>query len=67
MTAFMNGRNNELVEMTEQLLKQLKSEAEEKGLQLSTTEEGKKVREQGNYLLQVPRRTGGEVLGMQQE
>ena len=40
-TAFMNGRNKDLVEMAENVSKKLKSEVEEKRLKLSITQEGK--------------------------
>ena len=62
ITAFMNGRNKELVEMAEKVVKNLKREVEEKGLKLSITEEGKK--EQGNHFLRI---SGGEVSGRQQK
>ena len=41
ITAFMNGRNKELMEMAEKVLKNVKRELEEKGLKLSITEGGK--------------------------
>ena len=44
ITGFVNGRNKELVEMAEKVLKKLKMVAEEKGLKLSITEGGKKDR-----------------------
>ena len=51
ITAFMNGRNKELVEMAEKILHKLNMEVEEKGLKFSITERGKE----------------GEVPGMQHE
>ena len=41
ITAFMKGRNKELVELAKNVLKKLKGEVEEKGLKLSITEGGK--------------------------
>ena len=41
ITAFMKGRNKELVEMAEKVLMAMKSEVEEKGLKLWITEGGK--------------------------
>ena len=41
ITAFMSGRNKELVETAEKVVKQLNKEVEEKGLKLSITEVGK--------------------------
>ena len=41
ITASINGRNKEAVEMAEEVLKKLKREVEEKGLKLSITEGGK--------------------------
>ena len=38
MTAFMNGRNKELVEMAERVGRTLKREVREKGLKLSIAE-----------------------------
>ena len=38
ITAFLNGRNKELVEMAEKVFKKLKREVEEKDLKLSITE-----------------------------
>ena len=40
ITAFMNGRNKESVEVVEKVLKKLKRELVEKGLTLSITEGG---------------------------
>ena len=42
ITAFMNGRNKELVEMAQKHLKKLRMEVEEKGLKLSIAEGGRK-------------------------
>ena len=42
ITAFMNGRNKELVEMAQTHLKKLRMEVEQKGLKLSITEGGNK-------------------------
>ena len=41
ITAFMNGRNKELLEMAGKVLEKLKSELEEKGLKLWISERGK--------------------------
>ena len=61
-TAFLSGRNEELVEMAEKALKKVKREVEEKGLMLSITEGGKERKSKTiascKYL---------EVSGMQQK
>ena len=41
ITAFVHGRNKELVEMEEKVVENMKREVEEKGLKLSVTEGGK--------------------------
>ena len=64
ITAFMSGRNKELVEMAEKVLKKLKREVEEKGLKRSLLE-GKKERARRSHLVSTWRR--GFVSAMQQE
>ena len=54
ITTFMNGRNKELVEMAEKVVKKLKREREDKGLKPSITEGD-------NDFLQI---SGGEVSGI---
>ena len=58
ITAFMNGRNAELVEVAQEVLKKLVRKVEEKGLELL------RRKEQGNHVLRV---SGGKLSGMQRE
>ena len=41
ITALVKGRNKEVAEMVEKVMKKLKEEVEKKGLKLSVTENGK--------------------------
>ena len=64
ITAFMNGRNKELVEMAEKVFQEVEVRGRGEGLEAVDHWRRKRKKEQGNHFLQV---SGGEVSGMQQK
>ena len=64
ITALLKGRNKELAELVEEVLKKLKKEVEEKGLRLSITEGG---REGKNKVIASCKYLEEKVAGMQQK
>ena len=63
-TVLMNGRNKELVEMAEKVLKKLKMEVEEKAFEVIDYGRRERRKDYGHHFMQV---SGGEVPMMQQE